>query len=142
MTAKEQRRRKVSTYNVDVTSCTRDREVFTIVREAQVGDGLPVSHKGLNKSVGPIRSNHPHALANGDRPSSDPLASVEQIHYRVVPARGEVATTGIESGSDAASNVGGEVFAQTEGGDVDDADSMLRHVGEDHTVTRMVEHRG
>lgn len=89
-----------------------------------------------------IGSNHPHELANGDRPSGDPLASVKQIHYRVVPARGEVATTGIESGSDAASNVRREVFAQRKGGDVDDADGVLRHVGKDHTVTRMVEHRG
>ena len=112
------------------------------MREAQVGDGLPVSHKGLNKSVSLIRSDHPHALANSDRPSGDPLAGVEQIHYRVVPARGEVATTGIEGSRDTTSNVGGEVFAQREGRDVDDADSVLRHVGEDHTVTRMVEHRG
>jgi len=105
--------------NVDVTSCTRDCEIFTIVREAQVGDGL---------------------LANGDRPSGDPLAGVEQVHYRVVPARSEVATTGIESGSDAASNVGGEVFAQRERGNVDDADGMLRHVAADAQIRRQHRH--
>ena len=91
-----------------------------------------------------VRSDHllAHALANGDRPGSDPLAGVEQIHYRVIPARGEVATAGIERGSYTAADVGGEIFTQREGGDVDDADGMLRHVGQDHAVARMVEHRG
>src|SRR5712675_2314630 len=82
----------------------------------------------------------PHALANGDRPSGDPLASVKQINYRVIPARGEVATTRVERGSYAATDVGSEVFAQHEGRYVDDADGVLRHVGEDHAVSRMIEH--
>jgi hypothetical protein len=84
----------------------------------------------------------PHALANGDSPGCNPLAGVEQVHYRVVPTRGEVSTARIESGGDAAANVSSEVFAQRKGGYVDDADGVFRHVGEDHAVTRMIKHRG
>lgn len=84
----------------------------------------------------------PHALANCDSPGGNPLAGVEQVYYRVVPTRGEVSTTGIESGGDAATDVSSEVFAQRKRGYVDDADGVFRHVGEDHAVTRMIKHRG
>ena len=83
-----------------------------------------------------------HALADGDSPGRNPLAGVEQVHYRVVPTRGEVSTAGIESGRHAAANMSSEVFAQRKGGYVDDADGVFRHVGEDHAVPRMVKHRG
>lgn len=84
----------------------------------------------------------PHVLANGDSPGSNPLAGIKQVHYRVVSTRGKVTTTGVERGGDATANMGSEVFAQRKGGYVDDADGVLRHVGEDHAVTRMIEHRG
>ena len=84
----------------------------------------------------------PHVLANGDSPGSNPLARIKQVHYRVVSTRGKVTTTGVERGGDATANMGSEVFAQRKGGYVDDADGVLRHVGEDHAVTRMIEHRG
>lgn len=84
----------------------------------------------------------PHVLANGDCPGGNPLAGVEQVHYRVVPTRGEISATGIESGGDAAPNVSSEVFAECEGGHVDDTDGVLRHVGKDHAVPGMIKHRG
>jgi hypothetical protein len=97
----------------------------------------------VKKSVrGPIRlMARLHVLADGDRPRSNPLAGIEQIHYRVVPTRGEVATARVERGGDTATNVSSEVFAQREGRNVDDADGMLRHVGKDHAVSSVIEHR-
>jgi hypothetical protein len=94
------------------------------------------------RKPGSIRSSKSYALANGDRPRGDPLAGIEQIYDRVVPTRGKVAAAGIECGSDAAAHMRGKVFAQHEGGDVKDADGVLRHVCEKHAVARMVKHRG
>ena len=82
-----------------------------------------------------------HALANGDSPGGNPLAGIKQVHYRVVPTRGKVTSTRVERSGDAATHVGSEVFAQRKGGNVNDPDGVLRRVGEDHAVTRMIEHR-
>jgi hypothetical protein len=110
------------THNVDVVACTCDREVLTIVREAQVRDSLSGVAPSVSGSKPQITN---YALADRDGAGGDPLAGIEQIHDRVEPARGEVAPAGVERGCDAAADMRCEVLAQCEGGYVDDANRVL-----------------
>ena len=134
------RKRKSGAYDVDVVSCACNREVLAVVREAQVRDGLSVVGIGHHGQLAAVSTREQHVLADGDRAGGNPLAGVKQIYDRVESARGEVTSSGVERSSDAAADVRREVLAQCEGGHVDDADRMLRHVREDHAISRVVEH--
>ena len=97
MTGQEQKT-KMRTHNTNITPCASNCEVFAIMGEAEVQDGLPAHHSGLNKDQS-IQGAwfdlviH-HTLAKGDCPCGYLPAGIKQIYDRVIPTQGKVAAAG------------------------------------------------